>query len=197
MDFSPCFSPEAKYIRFGLFWVVLCFLFIAVPESQGQLLCVHWARGPAQGDDLGSLSLCRATGTWILGWAANCRHRGWAPPRCAILGFLFTSVVILSFTIQVPLFFSPFLPVLSTGKLLRGLIRLCFWDLFPWQLRVGFWVLSKLSEVKDYCTLFILNFQSVMDWYFCKILKKKLNYEKSDIKNKDIQNTNLIFFSYA
>lgn len=97
-------------------------------------------------------------------------------------------------TIQVPLFFSPFLPVLSTGKLLRGLIRSCFWDCFPWQLRVGFWVLSKLSEVKDYCTLFILNFQSVMDWYFCKILKKKLNYEKSDIKNKDIQNTNLIFF---
>lgn len=94
------------------------------------------------------------------------------PPTCAILGFLFTALVILSFTIQVPLFFSPFLPVSSTRKLLRGLIRSCFWDLLLWRLKVGFWVLPWLSEVKDYCTLFILNFQSVIDQYFCKILKK-------------------------
>lgn len=42
----------------------------------------------------------------------------------------------------------------------------------PLAAQGGFQVLPWLSEVKDYCTLFILNFQSVIDQYFCKILKK-------------------------
>lgn len=134
MDFSPCFSSEAKYIRFGLFWVVLCFF--SLQSLSPRANCYVFT---GQGDQLrvmtwGLWAFVELQGHGFWGELPTAGSEAGPPPRCAILGFLFTSVVILSFTIQVPLFFSPFLPVLSTGKLLRGLIRSCFWDLFPCSL---------------------------------------------------------------
>ena len=182
MDFSPCFSSEAKYVRFGLSWVVLYFLFIAVPESQGQLLCVHWARLRVMTWGLWAFVELQGCGFW--GELPTAGSEAGAPQGVLFgISFHFSSHPILH-NPSAPVL-QPFstcieieIIVLSDRKLLRGLIRSCFWDLLLWWLRVGFWVLPWLSEVKYYCTLFILNFQSVIHQYFCKILKKNLNYEK-------------------
>lgn len=140
MDIFLRFSSEAKYIRLGQFWVVLYFLFTATPwvplvPSSNCCVCIGW-RQQLWGDVSGSPSLCRDGG--VLEWAVDCGLRVWGSLRHTVWGFLFTSLVILSFTTQVHLFFSPFLPVLSTVKLFRRLIGPLFCGPFLRQLRVGF-----------------------------------------------------------
>lgn len=117
-------------------------------------------------------------GLWALqswcGSGVSCRlcPEAGAPWGVLFLGFPFTSLVILCFTIKVPPFFGPFWPILSTRKLLRVLIGSSPWGSL---LCSSGWTCCSTSQAIWGERLLFKNFQFVMNQYFCKRLEI-LNY---------------------